>query len=72
MYNGTNYEVTITSGNDGMHMKNSLHYKNAAIDIRTCDMRMPRYTTKMLQTNLGKDFDVIYEKNHIHIEYEPK
>ena len=72
MYNGNNYEVTITSGNDGNHMVNSIHYKNAAIDIRTFDMRMPRYTAKMLQINLGRDFDVIYETNHIHIEYDAK
>jgi hypothetical protein len=28
-------ECTITSGNDGKHMKRSKHYKNTAVDIRT-------------------------------------
>ena len=72
MYNGSNYEVTVTSGNDGKHMENSLHYKNAAIDIRTFDMRTPSYTARMLKENLGSNFDVVYEINHIHIEYDPK
>ena len=27
-------ELVITSGNDGKHKENSLHYKNLAIDIR--------------------------------------
>ena len=71
IYNGSEYEVTITSGNDGEHMKNSLHYKNAAIDIRTFDMRIPGYTANRLKANLGDNFDVIDEGNHIHIEYDP-
>ena len=76
-WNGDNYVMTITSGNDGKHMKNSLHYKNYAIDIRSKDMRMKEYTLWNLQKKLGKDYDCILEgKNtpneHIHIEYDPK
>ena len=33
-----NYEATITSGNDGTHTANSLHYKNKAIDLRIKDI----------------------------------
>ena len=38
LINGVNYVMTITSGNDGVHKKDSKHYKNEAIDIRTRDM----------------------------------
>jgi len=69
---GKNYIMTITSGNDGIHMPKSLHYKNRAIDIRTKDMYLPNTVKIKLQLKLGKDYDVILEKNHIHIEYQPK
>lgn len=72
--NGKKYIVTITSGNDGKHMKNSKHYTNEAIDIRTFDMELGRdvHTTLRLKKRLGKDYDVILEKDHIHIEYDKK
>lgn len=74
LVNGVNYEMTITSGNDGVHMKNSKHYKNEAIDIRTRDMSQENaiLTKVWLKKWLGLNYDVILESNHIHIEYDPK
>jgi hypothetical protein len=69
---GKSYVMTITSGNDGKHMKRSLHYENKAIDIRIWDMKYPNGNWLMIKKHLGKDFDVILEKTHIHIEYDPK
>ena len=74
-WNGDNYVMTITSGNDGKHMKNSLHYKNYAIDIRSKDMRMKEYTVYKLKKMLGNSYDIFLESHnqpneHIHIEYE--
>ena len=69
---GKSYIMTITSGNDGKHMKNSLHYENKAIDIRIKDMKYPNANWLMIRKQLGKDFDVILEKTHIHIEYDKK
>ena len=69
------YEMTITSGNDGKHMKGSLHFKNRAIDIRSFDMMNPAKTVEAIKQVLnqkGHKFDVIYEGSHIHIEYDPK
>ena len=44
----TGYEPTITSGNDGTHGKNSLHYSDCAFDIRVKD-----YPGFKLWTNLN-------------------
>lgn len=72
LYNGINYVMTITSGNDGIHKKDSKHYENNAIDIRTRDMGNRYKTFKEIQRDLGKNYDVILENDHIHIEYDPK
>ena len=69
---GENYDMTITSGNDGAHKKGSLHYINRAIDIRSKDMKSPIEVVLRIKQRLGRNFDVIYEFNHIHIEYDPK
>lgn len=72
-YEGERYIFTITSGHEvwAKHMKNSKHYKGEAIDIRTIDMRNKMIVYRRLKEIL-KDYDVILEKTHIHIEYEPK
>ena len=73
LINGVNYQMTITSGNDGVHKNNSLHYKNEAIDIRTRDMDVnDKILTQLwIKKWLGFDYDVILESDHIHIEYDP-
>ena len=70
--NNYNYIMTITSANDGKHMKNSLHYSGKAIDIRSRDMANPTLVAYYLNIWLGSDFDVIFEGDHIHIEYDNK
>ena len=69
---GKDYIPTITSGNDGKHKANSLHYKNLAIDIRTKDMRFKEGNTLRIRKSLVNKYDVILEKDHIHIEYDPR
>lgn len=69
---GENYIMTITSGNDGIHMRGSKHYSNEAIDIRKFDMKNPAVVTEEIKEYLGKDYDVILKKTHIHIEYDRK
>lgn len=67
-------EIVITSILDGKHGYNSKHYVGDAIDIRTYI-----YTTaeikdimKLLKIELGEEYDVVQENNHIHIEFDPK
>jgi hypothetical protein len=38
-------DITITSGNDGKHAKNSYHYHDRAIDIRSRDRRNAELNT---------------------------
>lgn len=72
--------MTITSGyegapTDGVHKPDSLHYKRRAIDIRVKDVDVDRARTTyvtLAKVLLGPDFDVVWEGNHIHIEYDPK
>jgi hypothetical protein len=69
---------TITSGDDGKHMINSLHYKGLAIDLRTRDLEggslgsIAKGIHAELKGLLGRDYDVVLEKDHIHLEYDPK
>ena len=63
-------ELIITSTYEGSHSAGSLHYANLAIDVRRQDRG--EGVKKELRDNLGKDYDVILVKDHIHIEYDPK
>ena len=68
--------VWVTSANDSRHSDNSLHYKNRAFDIRIYNIigdvhREAKLWAERMQIELGSDFDVIYEKTHIHIEHDP-
>jgi len=67
-------EAIITSGNDSRHSPNSFHYKNRAIDLRTRDLSSTVIGKIYfdLVRELGNEFDVVREINHIHIEYDPK
>lgn len=68
--------ITITAGSDGTHKVGSLHYTNAAIDIRVHDQPDPGGLFDEIKKELGVGFDVIWEDRdspnaHIHIEYDP-
>lgn len=64
---------TITSVNDGAHMQGSKHYSNEAVDLRTRDIQ--QYSLEEvcndLRNILGPDYDVVLEKDHCHLEYDP-
>ena len=69
--------VWITSANDSRHLDHSLHYKNQAFDIRIYNIigdihHEAKLWAKRLQQALGSDYDVVYEPDHIHVEYDPK
>jgi len=63
-------ELVITSTYEGNHSPGSLHYGNLAIDIRK--PKGNGLVLSHMKQHLGHDFDVISEKDHIHIEYDPK
>lgn len=68
----TTKELVITSLNDGRHMKNSLHYSGKAADLRTWHIDDVNLFAAELSQAIGKDFDVVVESDHIHLEYDPK
>ena len=68
-------DCVVTSVTDGQHkVVNSLHYTGNAMDFRTTELSMSydwdSVRAKVKQC-LGKDFDVILEKDHLHVEYQP-
>src|SRR3989304_4563403 len=63
-------EAVVTSGKDGTHMATSLHYQGLAIDLRTRDF-VERWGF-LLESQLGHGWDVVVEKDHIHLERDPK
>jgi len=66
-------ELVITSANDGKHKDGSLHYQGKALDLRTWTLNGREVMVHAkLQRELAPDYDVILERDHIHVEYQPK
>lgn len=64
--------LRITSLADGTHSYASLHYAGAAFDIGfEPDMDIQKFADD-LRADLGIDFDVVVETNHIHVEYQTR
>ncbi len=69
--------VWITSANDSIHHSESLHYLDLAYDIRIWNIigdvkAEARAWAERMQVALGDDYDVLLEKDHIHIEWDPE
>ena len=66
-------EAIITSCRDGSHMSGSKHYSREALDLRTRDLTAGVIDSLVtgLRNALGSDYDVLFEGDHIHIEYDP-
>lgn len=64
----------VTSGRDGKHQKGSKHYTDEALDLRRFHLEADELApiVEALQRTLGKDFDVVIEGDHVHIEYDKK
>jgi len=72
--------MVVTSINDSLHARTSLHYIGHACDIRT--KTLPTATAKRwfaaeVRRRLGVDFDVVLEglgthNEHLHVEHQPK
>jgi hypothetical protein len=76
---GFSTELLITSGNDGVHMRGSKHYEDAALDFRTKTLsKNDKHLFKdTLAQRLGVGYDLILEdedgpNEHLHVEYDPK
>ena len=73
-YREIGMECVITAGNDGQHMSESRHYAGKAIDVRT--RTVPEgsldHLVGRIRECLGKNYDVVLEGDHLHVEYDPK
>lgn len=70
-------KMVVTSVTDGKHMKGSKHYQGLAFDVRINDKSKDEihlfYNALATDINLMRNgCDVVLEKDHIHIEYDPK
>lgn len=67
-------ECVVTSILDGKHKKGSKHYTGNAFDMRTYIYTVPeiKEIIQRLKDELGRNYDVVLEGNHIHVEYDPK
>lgn len=68
-------EYCITSVTDGKHGPNSLHYKGLAFDLRSRHLKEVANVNMIardIRAELGRNYDVVVEKDHIHVEYDPK
>jgi hypothetical protein len=63
--------LVITSTFEGTHRGGSLHYADQAFDTATPEADHDSIFRECKQT-LGKDFDIVIEKDHWHFEYDPK
>lgn len=64
--------LVITAGTDGKHMVGSRHYTGQALDLRTSNLTDPQVASVMaaLKFRLGSHYDVLLEKDHVHIEWD--
>lgn len=71
-------EAIITAGGDGKHSARSKHYAEnnpsgmvEALDFRTWGVD-PEQAALRTRNRLGRDYDVVVEKTHMHVEYDPE
>lgn len=67
-------DMTITSITDGDHKPGSLHHTGEAVDLRSRDIEggVLLQLVAQMRLHLGGSYDVVLEKDHIHVEYDPK
>jgi hypothetical protein len=67
-------EAVMTGGLEGKHSRGSIHYSGGAIDLRTNNVNKRHWEIirDKIKERIGADFDVILEKDHMHVEYQPK
>ena len=65
-------DLWVTSTDDGKHMFKSKHYDKPcnASDIRIWNIL--EMWVREMKAALGDDYDVVFEGDHFHIEWDPK
>ena len=68
---GFDFVITSCTERGVQHSATSLHWSGCAFDMRTRDMPAS-IIADTIRERLGKEFDVIREDTHIHIEFQPE
>ncbi|HOI31073.1 MAG TPA: hypothetical protein PLZ15_15110 [Melioribacteraceae bacterium] len=75
VYKAFEVDFVITSMTDGKHtQQHSLHYCGFAFDIRIKNIPNKKMIDEIfleIRRRLTKDYQVILETTHIHVEYQP-
>lgn len=67
------YNLRVTSGCEGRHGRASLHFVGNALDYGLTNSDSDDLNIKSkLKHCLGEQYDVVLEKDHFHVEYQPK
>ena len=75
IYANYGQDMVVTSITEGTHGKGSLHYVGFAFDLRTRNFQYPKdidLVVKDMREYLTEEFDIIIEKDHLHIEFQVK
>ncbi|MCP3977223.1 MAG: hypothetical protein GY720_22265 [bacterium] len=80
VYEEHGVELRVTSICEGRHKRASAHYTGRGADLGTKSeangqqygQSLKAEITAGLKEDLGSEFDVILERDHIHVEYDPK
>lgn len=64
-------DLFITSIRDGNHSAGSLHYRGDAEDYRFPKARFGSQDHEYIKNILGPNYDVVVERSHLHVEYDP-
>ncbi len=75
IYHAQGFKMVVTSVVDGRHSLTSLHYAGQAADLRTRNMGTDdtkQEIGNLIRESLTSEFDVVVEKTHIHLEFQPK
>lgn len=74
VYAAFGYDCVVTSVTDSKHGSTSLHYAGDAIDLRTKHLKEGDAVKihAKIRYALNRDFDVLLEGNHIHIEWQAR
>lgn len=70
VFAGRGQEAVVTSTYEGNHSPGSLHYANAAFDVRRPFQGAEGITQEIAKV-LGPQYDVVLEATHIHVEWDP-
>jgi hypothetical protein len=64
----------VTSGMEGQHRPGSRHPLGLALDFRTRDLtrQQVEYLARRIREQLGAGYDVVIERTHLHVEYDPR